>query len=88
MTRRYALANRGARKGWGPYSARCAWGTVREDYSSYGNAWESYRTITPARGLTAGMKTDWPESATPADRCFAPALWNERDPILKERLSV
>ena len=43
--------------------------------------------MMPAAALTAGAKTAWPASATiTASLCLAVALWNERDPILKERL--
>jgi hypothetical protein len=72
---------------WGPYLAERAWGTVREDYSADGKAWE-YFTFEQA-GLRAYR---WNEDGLCGicDRhqriCFALALWNGRDPILKERL--
>jgi hypothetical protein len=72
---------------WGPYLAERAWGTVREDYSPDGKAWE-YFTFEQA-GVRAYR---WNEDglAGICDRhqriCFAIALWNGRDPILKERL--
>src|SRR6516165_8604352 len=74
-------------KRWGPYLSERAWGTVREDYSPDGNAWE-YLSHDAARsrgyrwnedGL-AGISDD------KGQMCFAIALWNGRDPILKERL--
>lgn len=71
---------------WGPYVAERAWGTVREDYSPDGNAWD-YFTHDMARSKTYR----WGEDGLAAicDRyqllVFALALWNERDPILKER---
>ena len=62
------LSESGARrkhwKRWGPYLSERAWGTVREDYSPYGNAWEYFLTITPVPAPIAGMKTAWPASAT------------------------
>jgi len=74
-------------KRWGPYLSERAWGTVREDYSAYGNAWE-YLSHDHARSRAYR----WNEEglAGISDRrqtiCFALALWNERDPILKERI--
>src|SRR3984957_995826 len=72
---------------WGPYLAERAWGTVREDYSAKGDAWEYF----PFEH--AGHRAyRWNEDglAGISDRhqriCFALALWNGRDPILKERL--
>ena len=60
---------------------------MREDYSAYGTAGTIFPTITPAAAPTAGAKT---ASAASRDRhqyiCFALALWNGKDPILKERL--
>src|SRR4029079_14371471 len=72
---------------WGPYAAERSWGTVREDYSENGNAW-AYFPHDHARSRAYR----WGEDGLAAicDRyqllCFAMALWNERDPILKERL--
>jgi hypothetical protein len=74
-------------KRWGPYLAERQWGTVREDYSGSGDAW-NYFPHDHAR-LRAYR---WGEDGLLGicDRecrlCFALALWNERDPILKERL--
>jgi mannosylglycerate hydrolase MGH1-like protein len=71
---------------WGPYVADRAWGTVREDYSPDGAAWD-YFPHDHARSKAYR----WGEDALAGicDRyqllVFAPAFWNERDPILKER---
>jgi mannosylglycerate hydrolase MGH1-like protein len=74
-------------KRWGPYLAERAWGTVREDYSTHGTAWE-YFPHDHARSRAFRWTEDG--LAGICDRhqmiCFALALWNERDPILKERL--
>src|ERR1700720_3405259 len=74
-------------KRWGPYLSERAWGTVREDYSAYGTAWE-YLPHDHARSRAYRWNEDG--LAGISDRrqtiCFALALWNERDPILKERL--
>ena len=74
-------------KRWGPYLSERAWGTVREDYSAYGSAWE-YLPHDHARSRAYRWNEDG--MAGISDRrqtiCFALALWNERDPILKERL--
>jgi hypothetical protein len=74
-------------KRWGPYLSERAWGTVREDYSPYGNAWE-YFSHDQARSRAYRWNEDG--IAGISDRrqflCFAVALWNERDPILKERI--
>jgi hypothetical protein len=74
-------------KRWGPYLAERQWGTVREDYSKDGSAWESFPfEHTHARAYR------WGEDGIGGlcDRhqmiCFALTLWNGRDPILKERL--
>ena len=72
---------------WGPYLSERAWGTVREDYSADGNAW-AYFPHDHARSRTYRWGEDG--LAGFCDRyqilCFALALWNGRDPILKERL--
>ena len=74
-------------KRWGPYVSERAWGTVREDYSPNGNAWE-FLPHDQARSHAYRWNEDG--LAGISDRkqnvCFAIALWNERDPILKERL--
>src|SRR3954453_7411103 len=72
---------------WGPYVGDRAWATVREDYSANGNAWAAL-----PHDLARSKAYRWGEDgiAGVCDRfqllCFAPAFWNERDPILKERL--
>jgi len=74
-------------KQWGPYLSERQWGTVREDYSENGDAW-NYFTHDQARSRAyhwgedglAGFSDDHQRL------CFAIALWNGRDPILKERL--
>ena len=74
-------------KRWGPYLSERAWGTVREDYSADGTAWE-YFPHDHARSRAYRWNEDG--IAGICDRhqkiCFALALWNGRDPILKERL--
>ncbi|MEO6454644.1 MAG: glucosidase [Ginsengibacter sp.] len=74
-------------KKWGPYLSERQWGTVREDYSEHGNAWD-YFPHDHARSKVyrwgedgiAGISDDMQRI------CFAIALWNGKDPILKERL--
>ena len=72
---------------WGPYVSERSWGTVREDYSSNGDAW-SFLTHNQARSKAYRWGEDG--LAGLCDRyqllVFAIALWNERDPFLKERL--
>ena len=71
---------------WGPYLSERQWGTVREDYSEYGDAWD-YFTHDQARSRIYR----WGEDGILGlcdDRqqlCFAVSMWNQRDPILKER---
>ena len=74
-------------KKWGPYLSERQWGTVREDYSKDGNAWDYFshdqsrsRTYRWGEDGLAGISDDKQRL------CFALALWNGRDPILKERL--
>ncbi len=73
-------------KRWGPYLSERAWGTVREDYSAYGTAWD-YFPHDHARSRVYRWNEDG--LAGICDRrqtvCFAVSLWNGRDPILKER---
>ena len=49
---------------WGSYLSERQWGTVREDYSAHGTAWDTSRTIKRARVLTAGARTAWQALAT------------------------
>jgi hypothetical protein len=74
-------------KRWGPYLSERAWGTVREDYSAAGEAW-GYFPHDHARSRAYRWNEDG--IAGISDRhqnlCFALAFWNEKDPILKERL--
>ena len=74
-------------KRWGPYLAERQWGTVREDYSPYGDAW-NYFPHDHARSRTYRWGEDGLLGITDREGrlCFALALWNGRDPILKERL--
>jgi hypothetical protein len=72
---------------WGPYLSERQWGTVREDYSPGGNAWD-YFTHDQARSRAYRWGEDGLGGISDDKQvlCFALALWNERDPILKERL--
>src|SRR3989440_8712996 len=72
---------------WGPYLSERQWGTVREDYSPHGNAWEYLphdharsRAYRWGEGGIAGISDDQQRL------CLSLALWNGKDPILKERL--
>jgi hypothetical protein len=72
---------------WGPYLSERAWGTVREDYSEHGTAWDYFphdharsRAYRWSEDGLAGLCDDRQTF------CFALALWNEQDPILKERM--
>ena len=74
-------------KKWGPYLSERQWGTVREDYSDDGNAWDYF-----SHDQSRSRAYRWGEDGLGGicdDKqrlCFALALWNERDSILKERL--
>ena len=74
-------------KQWGPYVAERAWGTVREDYSEDGRAWESF-----PHDHARSRAYRWNEDGLAGvcnryqNICMAIALWNGKDPILKERL--
>ena len=72
---------------WGPYLAERQWGTVREDYSPYGTAWEFF-PHDHARSRAYRWGEDGIAGITDnhGRLCLALALWNGRDPILKERL--
>jgi len=74
-------------KKWGPYLSERQWGTVREDYSKHGNAWENI-----SHDASRSKSYRWGEDGIGGfsdDKqriCFAWAFWNGKDPILKERL--
>jgi hypothetical protein len=72
---------------WGPYLSERQWGTVREDYSADGSAWE-YFPHDHARSRAYRWGEDGLAGLCDENQslCFALALWNGRDPILKERL--
>jgi hypothetical protein len=74
-------------KKWGPYLSERQWGTVREDYSENGDAW-NYFTHDHARSRAYKWGEDGLGGLCDDKQrlCFAVALWNERDPILKERM--
>ncbi len=74
-------------KRWGPYLAERQWGTVREDYSPHGTAWDSF-PHDHARSRAYRWGEDGIAGITDnhGRLCLALALWNGRDPILKERL--
>ncbi|MEO6722961.1 MAG: glucosidase [Ferruginibacter sp.] len=74
-------------KKWGPYLSERQWGTVREDYSEHGNAWDYFphdharsRVYRWGEDGIAGISDDQQHI------CFAIALWNGKDSIIKERL--
>ena len=74
-------------KKWGPYLSERQWGTVREDYSDDGNAWD-YFSHEQARARAYHWGEDGIAGISDDKQllCFALALWNGKDPILKERL--
>jgi Glycosyl hydrolase family 63 C-terminal domain len=74
-------------KRWGPYLSERQWGTVREDYSASGNCWD-YFPHDHARSRTYRWGEDGLLGITDREErlCFAAALWNGKDSILKERL--
>ena len=71
----------------GPYVSDWQWGTVREDYSQDGNAWD-YFSHDQARSRAYRWREDGIAGISDDKQqlCFAVALWNGRDPILKERM--
>ena len=72
---------------WGPYLAERQWGTVREDYSATGDAWDYFpHEHARSRVYRWGEDGLLGISEDQARLCFALALWNGHDPILKERL--
>ena len=74
-------------KKWGPYLSERQWGTVREDYSDNGDAW-NYFSHDQARSRAYRWGEDGMGGICDEHQvlCFALALWNEQDPILKERM--
>jgi hypothetical protein len=72
---------------WGPYLSERQWGTVREDYSQDGNAWD-YFTHDQARSRAYHWGEDGLAGISDDKQllCFSVALWNGKDPILKERM--
>jgi hypothetical protein len=81
-----ARAGKALWKKWGPYLSERQWGTVREDYSHDGEAW-AYFTHDQARSRAYRWGEDGLAGISDDHQvlCFALALWNGRDPILKER---
>src|SRR5947209_14069948 len=86
---RLEQANRGRQpwRKWGPYLSERQWGTVREDYSPHGNAWE-YFPHDDARSRAYRWGEDGLAGISDDEQrlCLALVLWNEKDSILKERL--
>src|SRR5271166_5401840 len=74
-------------KKWGPYLSERQWGTVREDYSPHGNAWDYFpHDHARSRAYRWGEDGIGGFSDNNQTLCLSLGLWNERDPILKERL--
>src|SRR6202044_907585 len=74
-------------KKWGPYLSARQWGTVREDYSADGNAWDYFPfEMSHVRAYRWGEDGILGISDNHQRLCFAPAFWNGHDRILKERL--
>jgi hypothetical protein len=88
-TQRLAAADAGAERWreWGPYLSERAWGTVREDYSADGDAW-NYLPHDQARSRAYRWSEDGLAGICDENQtfCLAVALWNGTDPILKERV--
>jgi hypothetical protein len=86
---RLALAEAGDRswRAWGPYLAERAWGTVREDYSDHGTAWD-YFPHDHARSRAYRWNEDGLAGICDERQtfCFALAMWNGKDQIMKERI--
>ena len=82
-----ARAQKAAWKKWGPYLSERQWGTVREDYSPDGAAWDYFpHDHARSRAYRWGEDGIAGFSDEKQRLCFALALWNGKDPILKERL--
>jgi len=73
-------------KKWGPYVSDRQWGTVREDYSAHGDAWR-YTTHDMARSKAYRWGEEGIGGISDNEQllCFAVALWNKKDPAIKER---
>ena len=72
---------------WGPYLSERQWGTVREDYSPHGEAWEFVdHEASRKRAYRWGEDGIGGYSDTQQRLCFSVGMWNGKDPILKERL--
>jgi hypothetical protein len=82
-----ARSGKAAWRLWGPYLSERQWGTVREDYSPYGTAWE-YLSHDQARSRAYRWGEDGIAGISDAHQrlCFSLAVWNGADPIIKERL--
>src|SRR5215213_9373357 len=87
--RRFEESRTGAKdwRRWGPYLSERQWGTVREDYSPYGSAWEDF-SFDQSRSRAYRWGEDGIAGICDYKQliCFSVALWNEKDPFLKERL--
>lgn len=84
---RRRLQNGDAWKEWGPYLSERQWGTVREDYSADGNAWEYFPfEHAHSRAYRWGEDGIGGFSDRMCRLCLSVAMWNGRDPVLKERL--
>jgi len=81
-----AVKNKINWKKWGPYLTDRQWGTIREDYSPYGNAWE-YVPHDEARSKAFRWGEEGIGGISDDQQiiCFALGLWNQKDPIIKER---
>src|ERR1039457_7204838 len=74
-------------KRWGPYLAERQWATVREDYSPHGTVWDYFpHDHAPGRAYRWGEDGLLGITVRECRLCFALALWNGKDPMLKERL--
>src|SRR5687768_6267000 len=78
--------NKGWKK-WGPYLSERQWGTVREDYSPYGTAWDYFtHDMARSRAYRWGEDGIGGISDSRQTLCFAMAFWNGKDRIIKERI--
>jgi len=85
-TRLYSIDPNKKWKKWGPYVSDRQWGTVREDYSSDGSAWEYFpHDMARSRAYRWGEDGIGGICDDEQKICFSVALWNYKDPILKER---